>query len=42
MVDILEASTRSIVMSRIKAKNTKPEVLIRKTLFANGFPLSFA
>lgn len=37
MADIVDASTRSIMMSRIKAKNTKPEVLIRKKLFANGF-----
>lgn len=24
-------------MSRIKGKNTKPELLVRKFLFANGF-----
>ena len=29
--------TRSYNMSRIQAKNTKPELLVRKFLFANGF-----
>lgn len=28
-------------MSRIKAKNTKPELLVRKFLHANGFRYSF-
>jgi len=29
--------TRSYNMSQIKGKNTKPEILVRKFLFANGF-----
>lgn len=37
MVDVHNKQTRSYNMSRIKGKNTKPEILIRKFLFANGF-----
>lgn len=37
MADIHNKQTRSYNMSRIKGKNTKPEILIRKFLFANGF-----
>ena len=37
MTDIHNKSTRSYNMSRIRSKNTKPEMLIRKFLFANGF-----
>lgn len=29
--------TRSYNMSQIKGKNTKPEIMVRKFLFANGF-----
>jgi DNA mismatch endonuclease, patch repair protein len=37
MADIVDASTRSIMMSRVKGKNTRQEVEIRKRLFALGF-----
>lgn len=36
-MDIFEPKVRSYIMSRIKGKNTKPEVFVRKYLFANGF-----
>ena len=36
MVDVHDRKTRSYNMSRIKGKNTKPEMLVRKFLFANG------
>lgn len=37
MADIFTKSTRSYVMSRIHSKNTKPELLVRRFLFSNGF-----
>ena len=37
MTDVHDKVTRSFNMSRIKGKNTKPEMLVRKFLFANGF-----
>ena len=37
MADIVDASTRSMMMSRVKGKNTRQEVEIRKRLFALGF-----
>ena len=37
MTDVHSTEIRSYNMSRIKAKNTKPELLVRKFLFANGF-----
>lgn len=37
MADVHNKATRSYNMSRIKNKNTKPEILVRKFLFANGF-----
>lgn len=37
MVDIVSKEVRSKMMSGIKAKNTKPELLIRRRLFAMGF-----
>jgi len=37
MADVHNKTTRSYNMSRIKGKNTKPEMLVRKFLFANGF-----
>jgi DNA mismatch endonuclease (patch repair protein) len=37
MVDIVSSETRSRMMSGIRGKNTKPEILIRKVLFAQGF-----
>lgn len=36
-MDVHDKHTRSYNMSRIKGKNTKPEMLVRKFLFANGF-----
>ncbi|HMQ69811.1 MAG TPA: DNA mismatch endonuclease Vsr [Ignavibacteria bacterium] len=37
MPDVHDKITRSYNMSRIKSKDTKPEMLVRKFLFANGF-----
>lgn len=37
MVDVVDAATRSRMMSGIKGKNTRPEVSIRKALHARGF-----
>jgi len=37
MTDVHNKQTRSYNMSQIKGKNTKPEMLVRKFLFANGF-----
>jgi len=37
MADVHNQQTRSFNMSRIKGKNTKPELLVRKFLFANGY-----
>ncbi|MCY1720698.1 DNA mismatch endonuclease Vsr [Prolixibacteraceae bacterium Z1-6] len=37
MADVHNKTTRSYNMSRIKGKNTKPEILVRKFLFAHGF-----
>jgi DNA mismatch endonuclease, patch repair protein len=37
MVDVHNKEIRSYNMSRIQNKNTKPELLIRKTLFKQGF-----
>jgi DNA mismatch endonuclease, patch repair protein len=37
MADIHDKSTRSYNMSKIKSKDTKPELLVRKFLHANGF-----
>lgn len=37
MVDIVDTKTRSRMMSGIRGKNTKPEIAIRKRLFAEGF-----
>jgi DNA mismatch endonuclease (patch repair protein) len=36
-MDVHEPEVRSYNMSQIKGKNTKPEILVRKFLFANGF-----
>jgi DNA mismatch endonuclease (patch repair protein) len=35
--DVHDEKTRSYNMSRIKGKDTKPEILVRKFLFAKGF-----
>jgi DNA mismatch endonuclease, patch repair protein len=37
MADLHDKKTRSYNMSRIKGKDTKPEMLVRKFLHANGF-----
>ncbi|WP_313164661.1 very short patch repair endonuclease [Sedimentibacter sp.] len=36
MADVHSSETRSYNMSQIKAKNTKPEVIVRKFLFSKG------
>ena len=36
-MDVHDKKTRSYNMSCIKGKNTKPEEMVRKALFANGF-----
>lgn len=37
MADVHNKETRSFNMSRIRSQDTKPEMLVRKFLFANGF-----
>jgi DNA mismatch endonuclease (patch repair protein) len=37
MSDIFPKQKRSDIMSHISGKETKPEILVRKFLFANGF-----
>lgn len=37
VADVHDKATRSYNMSRIKGKNTKPEMLVRRFLHANGF-----
>lgn len=37
MADVHDKRTRSYNMRQIKSKNTKPEILVRKFLHANGF-----
>ena len=37
MTDVHSKTVRSYNMSRIKGKDTKPEIMVRKFLFANGF-----
>lgn len=37
MTDIFTTSKRSFVMSKIHSKETKPEILVRKFLFSQGF-----
>jgi DNA mismatch endonuclease (patch repair protein) len=36
-MDILDKKKRSEIMSKIRSKNTKPEMTLRKALFASGF-----
>lgn len=36
-MDVHDKATRSYNMSRIRNKDTKPEILVRKFLFTNGF-----
>jgi DNA mismatch endonuclease (patch repair protein) len=37
MADIWDSATRSRVMAKIRGKHTKPELLVRRYLFAHGF-----
>jgi len=37
MTDVVDKATRSRMMSGIRGKHTKPEILLRKGLFAKGF-----
>jgi DNA mismatch endonuclease (patch repair protein) len=37
MVDSIDAKARSALMSRVRAKDTLPELVVRKLVFANGF-----
>lgn len=37
MADVHDKATRSYNMSRIKGKDTKPEMVVRKFLFSKGF-----
>ena len=37
MADVHDKKTRSFNMSRIKSKDTQPEILVRKFLFRKGF-----
>jgi DNA mismatch endonuclease (patch repair protein) len=37
MVDVVDAATRSRMMSGIRGRNTKPEILIRSLLHRRGF-----
>ena len=36
-MDIFSKKKRSEIMSRIKGKNTKPEMIVRKFLFSKGY-----
>jgi len=37
MTDIMDAATRSRLMARVRATDTKPEIALRRALFALGF-----
>jgi DNA mismatch endonuclease (patch repair protein) len=37
MVDVVDAATRSRMMSGIRGRNTKPEILVRSLLHREGF-----
>jgi len=37
MVDVVSKEKRSEVMRLVKSRNTKPEILVRKFLFSQGF-----
>lgn len=37
MADVHEPEVRSYNMSRIRSKDTKPELIVRKFLFHHGF-----
>jgi DNA mismatch endonuclease (patch repair protein) len=37
MADVFDKKKRSDVMSKVGAKNTRPELIVRKFLFSKGF-----
>lgn len=37
MVDTIDPAMRSEVMSRVRGKNTRPELIVRKLVFAAGY-----
>ena len=37
MADIVDKATRSRMMSGIRGKNTRPEIIVRKALFSMGY-----
>ena len=37
MVDSIDQATRSALMARIRGKNTRPELIVRKLVFAAGY-----
>ncbi len=37
MADIFTSEKRSEIMSKVSSKDTKPEIIVRKYLFAQGF-----
>ncbi|MYM36591.1 hypothetical protein GTP38_19870 [Duganella sp. FT94W] len=37
MVDSIDQATRSLVMSRVKGKDTRPEMVVRSLVFAAGY-----
>jgi DNA mismatch endonuclease (patch repair protein) len=37
MIDVMSVETRSALMSRIRSKDTTPEMLVRRYLWADGF-----
>ncbi len=37
MVDSLDQAARSAVMARVRSKNTRPEMIVRKLVFAAGY-----
>lgn len=37
MVDSIDQATRSMVMSRVRNKDTRPEMVVRKLVFAAGY-----
>jgi DNA mismatch endonuclease, patch repair protein len=37
MTDIVDSKTRSRMMAGIKAKNTRPELLVRKFMYSKGY-----
>ena len=37
MVDTVDQATRSVMMARVRSKNTRPELIVRKLVFAAGY-----